>query len=219
VINPFIVAKDVLAVEPAYERAILNEVAAICRAIPHRDLAIQWDICIEMVLWDGRWPLLSNPFADLRTEVISRIKALAAGVPEDVELGFHLCYGDWDAKHFIEPQDSGKLVELANLMVAAVTRPVTYIHMPVPVNRSDEAYFAPLSALTLPANTELYLGLVHDDGAEATRTRIRSAAIFRSDFGVATECGMARLRTPELVRTLLSIHSEVSAEPPPGFVA
>jgi hypothetical protein len=216
VINPFIVAKDVFAIEPAYERAMLDELAAICAAIPHRDLCIQWDICIEMVLWDGRWRFMSNPFADLRTEVMARLKRLAAAVPEDVDLGFHLCYGDWDARHFIEPEDSRKLVEFANALTAAVARPIPYIHMPVPIKRSDDAYFAPLSGLELSGSTELYLGLVHDDGAEATRSRIRAAANHRSEFGIATECGMARCRTPELVRKLLTIHAEVAAEPPPG---
>jgi len=216
VTNPFVLARDVLTIEPAYERAMLGEVAAICGAIPHRDLCIQWDICIEMVLWDGRWRFMSNPFADLRAEVMARLKRLAAAVPEDVDLGFHLCYGDWEAKHFIEPEDSGKLVEFANALTAAVTRSIAYFHVPVPINRSDDAYFAPLNGLELQRNTELYLGLVHDDGAEATRMRIRAAANHRPEFGIATECGMARCRTPELVRKLLTIHAGVAAEPPLG---
>jgi len=216
VMNPFLLPNDVLAVEPAYERAMLGEVAALSKAIPHRSLCIQWDVCIEMVLWDGRWPFSSNPFKDLRTEIMARLSRLAAAVPEDVELGFHLCYGDWDAKHFVEPEDTGKLVEFANTLAAAVTRPIAYIHMPVPVNRSDAVYFAPLGSLKLPRGTELYLGLVHDDGAESTRARMQAAEKYVPDFGIATECGMARCRTPELVRRLLSIHAEVSAEPPLG---
>ena len=35
------------------------------------------------------------------------------------------------------------------------------------IERDDDAYFAPLADLQLPAETELYLGLVHrQDGAE-----------------------------------------------------
>jgi methionine synthase II (cobalamin-independent) len=169
-----------------------------------------------MVLWDGRWPFLSNPFANLRDEILARLKRLAAAVPADVELGFHLCYGDWDAKHFVEPEDTCKLVEFANALSTGLTRTISYIHMPVPVNRSDAAYFAPLAALKLPPGAELYLGLVHDDGAEPTRARIGAAENYITDFGIATECGMARSRTPELVRRLLSIHADVTAEPPLG---
>lgn len=215
VVNPFFVAKDALAVEPAYEKAMIGEIEAISRAIPHQDLCIQWDVCIEMVLWDGRWTFMRNPFADLHGEVMARMKRLAAAVPEDIELGFHLCYGDWEAKHFIEPLDAGKLVEFANALAAAVARPITYIHMPVPVDRADAEYFRPLRELKLSAGTELFLGLVHGDGAEPTRKRIDAAEKFVSEFGIATECGIARCRTPELVRTLLKVHAEASSEPQP----
>jgi methionine synthase II (cobalamin-independent) len=215
VINPFFATKDALAVEPAYEAAMLREVDAICRAIPHEDLCIQWDVCIEMVMWDGRWAFSRNPFDDLRGAIEARMKRLAAAVPGDVELGFHLCYGDWEAKHFVEPVDAGKLTEFANLLASTVDRPIAYIHMPVPIDRSDDAYFQPLRNLTLLPQTELFLGLVHSDGVDATRKRIEAAARYVPDFGIATECGMARGRTPQLVRTLLHIHAAASVEPKP----
>jgi hypothetical protein len=214
VINPFCVMRDAAAVEGPYESAMLREVDAICRAIPHRDLCIQWDVCIEMLLWDGRWEGLRNPFgAALQTEVLRRMKRLGEAVPADVELGFHLCYGDYDAKHFVEPLDAGKLVEIANRFAETVGRPISYIHMPVPIDRGDDAYFAPLRELRLSPGTELYLGLVHADGVDATNQRIAAAAKYCGDFGIATECGIARQRTPELVRRLLEIHRETSREP------
>jgi methionine synthase II (cobalamin-independent) len=214
IINPFCVMRDAAAVEGPYESAMLREVDAICRAIPHRDLCIQWDVCIEMLLWDGRWEGLRNPFgAELQTEVLRRMKRLGEAVPADVELGFHLCYGDYDAKHFVEPLDAGKLVEVANRFTETVSRPVSYIHMPVPIDRGDDAYFAPLRELRLSPGTELYLGLVHADGVDATNQRIAAAAKYSGDFGIATECGIARQRTPELVRRLLEVHAGASREP------
>jgi hypothetical protein len=213
VINPFLAPKDALTVEPAYEAAMLREVDSICRAIPHSDLCLQWDICIEMVMWDGGWQFVRNPFQDLRAELMARIERLAAAVPVDIELGFHLCYGDWEARHFVEPEDAGKLTEFANMVNDAVKRPITYIHMPVPIDRSDDAYFEPLRGLRLSPQTEIYLGLVHSDGLEGTRNRIDTAAKYVPNFGIATECGMARCRTPALVRTLLNIHADASAEP------
>jgi hypothetical protein len=214
VINPFCVMRDAPAIEGPYESAMLREVDAICRAIPHRDLCIQWDICIEMLLWDGRWEGLRNPFrSDLQLEILLRIKRLAEAVPVDVELGFHLCYGDYDARHFVEPLDAGKLVEVANRFTETVGRPISYFHMPVPIDRSDDAYFAPLQELRLSPGTELFLGLVHADGVEATKNRIATAGKYCADFGIATECGIARQRTPELVRRLLEIHAGASREP------
>lgn len=199
VINPFCVPKGVLAIERAYEAAMLREVEMVCRAIPHEDLCIQWDVCIAMVMWDGRWAFMRNPFEDLRREIELRMKRLAAAVPTAVELGFHLCYGDWEAKHFVEPADARKLTEFANLLAASIDRPISYIHMPIPIDRSDDGYFQPLRKSKLSSSTEPFLGLVHSDGVEATKKRIETAARYVPDFGIATECGMARCRTPELV--------------------
>ena len=56
VVNPFCTPEDGPKILPAYERAMLREVDRICAAIPHDDLTLQWDVCIEMVQWDGRWP-------------------------------------------------------------------------------------------------------------------------------------------------------------------
>ena len=58
--TPFAVVSSVVmpavlpAVEAAYEKAMIAEVAALCRHIPHKDLCIQWDVCNEMVIWDGQ---------------------------------------------------------------------------------------------------------------------------------------------------------------------
>ena len=214
VAGPFISPKDEPTIESAYGRAMLREVETICRFIPHADLCIQWDVCIEMLLWDGRWEAMRHLVAsDFQGEIMARMKRLGGAVPEPVELGFHLCYGDLDAKHFIDPLDAGKLVEVANALADTVQRPITYIHMPVPIHRSDDAYFQPLGGLRLKPGTELYLGLVHADGVEATQKRIAAAGKYVSDFGIATECGIARQRTPELVRKLLEIHAGVSREP------
>ena len=61
---------------------------------------------------------------------------------------------------------------------------------------------------------ELYLGVVHAaDGADGTRKRIAAASKYVTNFGIATECGIARARTPGLVKSLIDIHAETSVEP------
>ena len=206
VIRPFLSPEAFPAVEPAYEQAMVREVAAICAAIPHQDLAIQWDICVEMLAWDGRWPGMP-PTPEMESEFAERFARLGRMVPTDVEMGFHLCYGDLDGKHMVEPQDTGKAVSLANLLIANVNRPIAWIHLPVPVSRDDDAYYAPLRQLKLGPGTELYLGLVHLDGVAGTKRRMAVASKFASDFGIATECGFARGKTTEQVRELLRIHA------------
>lgn len=208
-IHAFLTIEDMAAVEPAYERAILRELDEILDAIPHKELAIQWDTAVEFALLEGVWPTY---YDDVEKAVVERLVRLGNQVPEDVELGYHLCYGDAKHEHFKEPEDTALLVRISNIITPMVTRPIDWIHMPVPVDRTDEDYFRPLENLKLDSETELYLGLVHvTDGVEGTRQRIAAASKLVSDFGVATECGFGR-RPPETVPELMEIHAQV-AEP------
>ena len=148
---------------------------------------------------------------DVWAGLTSRSAEQADRVPADVEVGFHLCYGDVAEKHFVEPVDAGNLVRFANLLAEASTRRIDWIHLPVPIERDDDAYYAPLDDLHLPAETELYLGLVHrEDGAAGAQRRIAAALRHVPAFGVATECGIGR--APEgTTRDLLRTHAEVAA--------
>jgi hypothetical protein len=204
----FVTPAAVVAVEPVYEAALLGELDEIVASVPHDELAIQWDAAVEFGMLEGVWPVA---FKDVRKEVLDRLVRIGNRVAADVELGYHLCYGDAGHRHFIEPADTSKLVDIANAVTAALNRPVQWISLPVPRNRTDDAYFAPLKELRLPDETELYLGLVHiTDGAEGTRRRIEAAQrATRRPFGVATECGFGR-RPAETIPQLLRIHAEVS---------
>jgi hypothetical protein len=211
VISSVIVPAALPAVEAAYEKAMLGEVAALARHVPHHDLCIQWDICNEMCIWDGQ-PTDAVPGNVSHEAIIERMQRLCAAVPDDIELGLHLCYGDFGAKHFVEPKDAAKMVEFANALAQAIKRKLAYIHMPVPVGRSDDAFHRPLADLRLGAGTALFLGVVHGkDGVEGAKARIAAARRYAPDFGIATECGMARVRTEETVRALLKIHADVCA--------
>jgi hypothetical protein len=208
VVSSVVVPEALAAVEAAYETAMIAEVAALCRHIPHRDLCIQWDLCNEMVVWDGQ-KTDAVPFAEEpREAILARMQRLCADIPDDVELGLHLCYGDFGGKHFVEPKDAGAMVDFANALSKSITHKLAYIHMPVPVDRSDDAFHRPFRELKLNEGTALFLGVVHaKDGAEGTKARIAAAQRHAPDFGIATECGMARARSEETVRTLLKIHA------------
>lgn len=102
-------------------------------------------------------------------------------------------------------------MQVANAVSLGLSRPLTWLHFPVPRERTDAAYFAPLADLRLAPSTELYLGLIHDsNGAKGTRERIVSArgAIDR-EFGIATECGFGR-RDPATVPGLLRLHADLA---------
>jgi hypothetical protein len=211
VIMPFVQQSDAQQVFPAYEKAMLREVERILNAIPHHDLAIQWDVCLEMLAWDGRWPN-SPPFPEMERVFAANFAKLGTAIPDDVELGFHLCYGDLDARHFVQPIDANKLVEMANLITRSVPRSIQWIHMPVPIDRSDDAYFAPLKELQLQPGTELYLGLVHvQDGVEGTKKRIATAQKYVSKFGIASECGISRGRNEKVAMDFIRTYAAAAA--------
>jgi methionine synthase II (cobalamin-independent) len=150
---------------------------------------------------------LRNPWS----EIVERLVQLGQAVPADVELGYHLCYGDAAHRHFKEPADIGLVVRLANEVASQLIRPLTWIHLPVPRSRDDDGYFAPLAELQLQSETEVYLGLVHyGDGTIGAERRIGAARRHLTGFGVATECGLGR-RSADTVPELLRIHAAVAA--------
>jgi hypothetical protein len=200
-------------VYPAYERAMLDELADICAAIPAGDLAVQWDVATEMSLFERVFP---TPLADPDTTLVDRLARLGDAVPEGVELGYHLCYGSMNDRHWKEPADLGILVETANRIAAAVRRRIDWIHVPVPIERDDDAYFAPLDGLSIGPETEFYLGLVHhEDGVAGARRRMAAASAHFSDYGIAAECGFGRMAA-EQIAPLLRLHAEVIKEGEPA---
>jgi hypothetical protein len=206
-VKQFFETDSLVAVWSKYEARLNEEIAEIANAVPHRDLAIQFDICVEICA------ILEVPeLAKLipMSELVASIARISERVPRDAELGLHLCIGDPGHKHLVEPKDMGLMVEFANSMAAAVNRPISWIHMPVPRERDDDAYFAPLKNLKLKPGTEFYLGLVHfSDGMEGAERRLAAAKRAVSNFGVATECGFGR-RDPETIPRLLELHREVA---------
>ena len=204
----YVAGESQAVLEPVYERRLLAELDAILGVVPHDVLAVQWDTALEFAVLEG---LLRAPFDDLEPSIIERLVRLGDQVPDDVELGYHLCYGDAGHKHFKEPDDTSKLVAVANALAADLRRRLDWVHLPVPSGRTDDTYYAPLSSLHLAATTELYLGLIHNaDGEAGARERITVAQRVVSTFGVATECGLGR-RPPETVAPLLELHAAVSS--------
>jgi ubiquinone/menaquinone biosynthesis C-methylase UbiE len=204
----FVVPEHQRLLEPRYETQLLAELAVILHEVPHDQLAIQWDTNFEFGMLEGVFPVW---FDDVKGGVLERLLRLSRHVPHDVELGYHFCYGDVQHRHHTEPADAGRLVEIANALTASLGRPLHWLHMPVPRERFDERYFAPLGELRLRPETELYLGLVHyTDGVEGAQRRMEVAQRFTTEFGVATECGWGR-RAPATLGALLQLHKSLSA--------
>ncbi len=207
-LHAYVFPESMAALIGPYEAAMRRELDTILGAIPHADLAIQWDTAIEFAVLEGVMPTF---FADPPRDILGRLTAYGDWVPQGVELGFHLCYGDSGHKHFKEPADAGWLVRVANHLAACLQRPLDWLHLPVPRERFDDAFYRPLAGLALQPATEVYLGLVHmSDGLEGTKRRIQVACRHVARFGVSTECGFGR-RPAATVEPLMNLHAAVSA--------
>ena len=203
------------AADPLYNAAVVHELDEICAAIPHGDLAIQYDVASAVFARLERNE--ASSYGRTKEEMQATFSRILVDfgnrVPADVDLLFHLCYGDSGHKHVVDPTDMSDMVEFSNRISAGITRPIQLIHMPVPRDRSDDAYFEPLSHLRLQAGTEICLGLVHHtDGVAGTARRLETARHHLKDFLIGTECGFGR-RPPETIAELMRIHAEVAAMP------
>jgi hypothetical protein len=218
VVGSFVVAADQAAFEPVYERALFGELDRIVAGIPHDQLAIQWDTALEFGFLEGAeirgtrlLPWFGEEHADILAGIIARAVRQAAAVPADVEVGYHLCYGDVEEHHFVEPTDATMLAEVLAGLFAGASRTIDWVHLPVPINRDDDAYFAPLAGVAWPTETSVYLGLLHhEDGVEGAQRRAATASRVIPVFGVATECGFGR-GPSERTASLLELHCEAAA--------
>lgn len=142
------------------------------------------------------------------TKVFVQFARLARAVPDDIELGFHLCYGSPGDQPLIRLRDASVLVELMNGIADNVSRRVDFIHVPVPKDANAE-FFAPLRAWRGSKHTRLYLGLLQERDPHGNRARIAAARQVVPEFGIAAECGFGR-RDPSHVPAILATHRDAA---------
>ena len=194
---------------PPLTQHFIGEVQQMAKAIPNDKLAIQWDVCQEVLAWEGYYD--KGPI-DFRTEAIDVLTKIGDAVPAQIELGYHLCYGSPQDEHMVLPKDAGLMVEMTNAVTAGVKRPIQFFHLPVIKARTDDAYFAPLEKLKLKPETELYLGLIHYNDAEGDAKRLAAARRHVRVDGIGTECGMAR-GEPSRLPSMLAAHRRAAELP------
>ncbi len=200
-------AADRAIVEPAYEEVLAREIDTIFREIPAEDLAIQFDVCTDLLEAEGTFYSWSKPETAWE-RYAGPLHRLPRHVPEKAALGYHFCYGTFPKKPVIEPKDLGLSVKFANAAIAESGRRVDYIQLTVPIQRDDEAYFKPLQNLKA-GDTRVFLGVVNSDGLEGAKRRAQAARKYLKDFGISAECGFGR-ELPERIPELLKIHREVA---------
>ncbi|UGS37343.1 hypothetical protein [Capillimicrobium parvum] len=184
-------ARDYPIAARGFEDLVARELVRLAEAIPPSDLAIQWDLAYEtqdiegVLAWtpEGGWERFAGP--------VTRLTRL---IPEDVLVGYHLCYGTFPEWPMYEAQDMSVLVRMANFAVAESGRPVDWLHLAGPryLRSEDRRFFRPLADLDVGA-TRVFLGIVLPiDGVPGLRRRHATASRYLDDFGVAMYCGFGR---------------------------
>ena len=160
-------------------------------AIPPGDLAIQWDIAyetqdIERVLaWttEGAWERFAGP--------VTRLTRL---IPEEVLVGYHLCYGtfpEWPMYEARDMERAGADGELRGGELRAHRRLAAPGGPAVPAQRGPP--LLPAARDLEPGDARVFLGIVLPiDGIPGLRRRHATATRYLYDFGVAMYCGFGR---------------------------
>ena len=191
---------------PPLTQHFIGEVGKITTTLPNDRIALQWDVCQEVLAWEGYYEAGA---VDFWTETIEVLTQLGDAVPAEIDLGYHLCYGSPADQHMVLPKDAGIMVEITNAVAAGVKRPIQFFHMPVMKDRADDAFFEPLENLKLGPDTQLYLGLIHHNDADGDAARLAAARRHARVDGIGTECGMAR-GDPERLASLLASHAHAA---------
>ena len=194
-------AGDYPVAERAYEELVGRELVRLTSEIPRGELAIQWDMAYEtqdiegVLAWtsEGAWERFAGP-----------VLRLTPQIPEDVLVGYHLCYGTFPEWPMYEARDMGLLVRMANFAVSNSGRPVDWVHMAGPryLRSEDRGFFRPLVDLEV-GDTRVFLGIVQPiDGLSGLRRRHATASRYLRDFGVAMYCGFGRQPGADGVETM-----------------
>lgn len=184
-------AADYAVAAPGFEDLVARELTRLTSEIPPTDLAIQWDVCYEVLDLEGVLAWTAGDAWERFTGPVGRLTRL---IPEDVLVGYHFCYGTFPDWPMFEARDMGLLVRMANHAVAESGRPVDWLHLAGPryLRSEDDRFFAPLAELA-PADARTFLGIILPlDGIAGLKRRHRTARRHLEDFGVAMYCGFGR---------------------------
>jgi hypothetical protein len=174
-----------------FEDLVRRELERLTSEIPPADLAIQWDVCYEVLDIEGVVAWMGDGAWERFTAGVERLTRL---IPEEVLVGYHLCYGTFPEWPMYEARDMSLLVRMANHAVAHSGRPVDWLHLAGPryLRSEDESFFRPLAELS-PGDARVFLGIVLPlDGVPGLKRRHATASKYLDDFGVAMYCGFGR---------------------------
>jgi hypothetical protein len=201
---------DYAIAAPALQEMMVREVGRLLEAVPPADLALQWDVCYEVLELEGVVPWSSG---DAWEHFAGPLPRLASSIPDEVLMGYHLCYGTSGGWPMFEPRDMALLVRMANHATQESGRKVDWFHLAGPryLRSEEERFFSPLGDLRV-GDARVFLGIVLPiDGVSGLKRRSSTASLFLGDFGIAMYCGFGRQPGQNGMETMLEHHDTVRA--------
>ena len=114
-ISGFFHPRDRHLLVPRYERALLADLDRLVAAVPLADLAVEWDVAVEIGMLE-RAP-------DTFDMVVAALGRHLDHPPPELPVGVHLCYGDAGHRHFMQPTSLATQVQLTNALTQRPGRP------------------------------------------------------------------------------------------------
>lgn len=194
---------DVPIAYRSYVLSAQDTIKLLLDHIPADDLAIQWDYCTEVLHCIGALDSYADeqnlPSLEERFQMFTSpeyVAPMSETIPEDVVVGYHLCFGTWGGWPIGRVLDMELIVRLANALVAHTPRRVDYLHLPG-MPDAPEGFWSALGDLDI-GNTKVYLGVELADGFENLLERAAQARKYLSNFGIAHYCGYGRDVAPQV---------------------
>lgn len=182
---------DFPVAQRAYEDLFAREIKRLAAAIPADDLAIQWDVCWEVLDLEG---VISWMDGDAWERFAGPVRRITRLIPGETLVGYHFCYGTFPSWPMHEARNLELLVRMANYAMDHSGRQVDWLHLAGPrdLRSQDGRFFEPLRGLRA-ADTRVFLGIVLPvDGLDGLYRRHATASRYLDDFGIAMYCGFGR---------------------------
>jgi hypothetical protein len=191
----------------AFNVAASREMRSI-QSIADKDVVFQIELPAELVAVSRAPRILRAAVARWMASVSVEPARMA---PSGTKVGIHLCFGDLHHHALMKAGATcAPTVQLANEIAARWPShtSLAYMHIPLAAGENPpslaESYYAPLAKLSLPAETRLVAGFVHEalsaDQLREVLRMIESAVGRRVD--VAAPCGLGR-RDAAMARDLM----------------
>jgi hypothetical protein len=123
-ISAYVVAGQQQSLLGSYERALFADLDRLLAAVPHDEVAVQWDVAVEFGILEASFTGSGSRAFD---GIVAGLARCVDQVPGDIPAGLHLCYGDYGHQHFKQPESLDLQVRVLNAVIAAARCPVSFV--------------------------------------------------------------------------------------------